>query len=312
MRRKRAVITGGSGFLGSHLCDGLVAQGYEVICLDNFCTGSIRNLDHLRSEKDFHLIEADVTKHFEIDCDVDAVLHFASPASPADYMRMPVETMRVGSIGTHHALDLARSKGARFVLASTSEVYGDPLVHPQSETYWGNVNPTGPRSVYDEAKRYSEALTAAFHRYWGVDARIVRIFNTFGPRMRSDDGRMIPNFIRQALGGEPITVAGDGRQTRSVCYVTDTADGILRSLHADHIPGPVNIGGSDEMSVLEFAHKIKALTGSGSPIIFTQLPQDDPRMRCPDIRRAIEVLGWRPRIGVQEGLAQTIKWFSGR
>jgi dTDP-glucose 4,6-dehydratase len=304
------VITGGAGFLGSHLSERLLADGCAVICMDNFCTGTPDNVAHLLENPGFRLIRCDVSEYLHVGGPVHAVLHFASPASPRDYLELPIATLKVGSIGTMHALGLAREKGARFVLASTSEVYGDPLVHPQGEDYWGNVNPVGPRGVYDEAKRFSEALTMAYRNNHGVDTKIVRIFNTYGPRMRPNDGRAIPTFTRQALRGEPITVAGDGSQTRSVCYVDDLVEGILRMLRSDH-PGPVNIGNPNELSVLELAQTIRQMTRSQSPITFVPRPQDDPMVRQPRIDIAIEVLGWKPKVALDDGLARTIAWFRG-
>jgi dTDP-glucose 4,6-dehydratase len=305
------VITGGAGFLGSHLSERLLADGCSVICLDNFCTGTPANVAHLIENPRFRLMRYDVTEYLYVGGPVDAVLHFASPASPVDYLELPIETLKVGSIGTIHALGLAREKGARFLLASTSEVYGDPLVHPQGEDYWGNVNPVGPRGVYDEAKRFSEALTVAYSQNHKVDTKIVRIFNTYGPRMRPDDGRAIPTFIRQALEGEAITVAGDGSQTRSVCYVSDLVEGILRLLRSSH-PGPMNMGNPGELSVLKLAEMIRGMTGSQSPITFVPRPQDDPMVRQPRIDLASEVLGWTPQVGVEEGLLRTIEWFRER
>jgi dTDP-glucose 4,6-dehydratase len=302
------VITGGAGFLGSHLSERLLAEGRSVICLDNYCTGTPTNVEHLIENPLFRLIRYDVTEYLHVGGPVQAVLHFASPASPVDYLELPIETLKVGSIGTIHALGLARDKGARFLLASTSEVYGDPLVHPQSEDYWGNVNPVGPRGVYDEAKRFSEALTVAYRKNHKVDTKIVRVFNTYGPRMRPNDGRAIPTFIRQALRGEPITVAGDGSQTRSVCYVDDLIEGILRLLRSSH-SGPMNIGNPSELSVLELAETIRRMTGSDSPITFVPRPQDDPMVRQPKIDLACQVLGWKPEISLEEGLQRTIKWF---
>jgi len=304
------VITGGAGFLGSHLSDRLVTDGCSVICLDNFCTGTPANVAHLIENPSFRLIRYDVTEYLHVGGPVDAVLHFASPASPVDYLDLPIETLKVGSIGTMHALGLAREKGARFLLASTSEVYGDPLVHPQPEDYWGNVNPVGPRGVYDEAKRFSEALTVAYRKNHGVDTKIVRIFNTYGPRMRPNDGRAIPTFISQALRGEPITVAGDGSQTRSVCYVSDLVEGTLRLLRSSH-SGPMNIGNPSELSVLELAETIKKMSGSQSPITFVPRPQDDPMVRQPQIDLANRVLGWKPEVSLDEGLGRTIEWFRG-
>jgi dTDP-glucose 4,6-dehydratase len=302
------VITGGAGFLGSHLSERLLADGCTVICLDNFCTGTPANVAHLIENPAFRLVRYDVTEYLYVGGPVDTVLHFASPASPVDYLELPIETLKVGSIGTIHALGLAREKGARFLLASTSEVYGDPLVHPQGEDYWGNVNPVGPRGVYDEAKRFSEALTVAYRKNHAVETKIVRIFNTYGPRMRPNDGRAIPTFIRQALRGEPITVSGDGSQTRSVCYVSDLVEGVLRLLRSSH-PGPMNIGNPSELSVLELAETIRQMTGSRSPITFIPRPQDDPMVRQPRIDLAREVLGWKPEIGLEEGLERTIGWF---
>ncbi len=302
------VITGGAGFLGSHLSERLLADGCSVICLDNFCTGTPANVAHLIEHPAFRLVRYDVTEYVYVGGPVDTVLHFASPASPVDYLDLPIETLKVGSMGTIHALGLAREKGARFLLASTSEVYGDPLVHPQGEDYWGNVNPVGPRGVYDEAKRFSEALTVAYRKNHAVETKIVRIFNTYGPRMRPNDGRAIPTFIRQALRGEPITVSGDGSQTRSVCYVSDLVEGILRLVRSSH-PGPMNIGNPSELSVLELAETIRQMTGSRSPITFVPRPQDDPMVRQPRIDLAREVLGWKPEIGLEDGLERTIGWF---
>jgi dTDP-glucose 4,6-dehydratase len=306
--RRRAVVTGGAGFLGSHLCGTLLATNYEVLCLDNFVTGVPANVAHLMENPNFRLVRADVTDYVHVGDPVDAVLHFASPASPIDYLELPIHTLKVGSIGTLHALGLAREKGARFLLASTSETYGDPLVHPQSESYWGNVNPVGPRGVYDEAKRFAEALTMAYRRTHAVDTAIVRIFNTYGPRMRPRDGRAIPTFIRQALREEPITVAGDGSQTRSVCYVTDLVTGILRLLHSEH-PGPVNIGNPAELTVLRLAEIVRDVVGSSSPITFVPRPVDDPSVRQPDIALARSVLGWEPEVSLEEGLKHTVAWF---
>ena len=305
------VITGGAGFLGSHLSERLLADGCSVICLDNFCTGTPANVAHLIENPAFRLMRYDVTEYLYVGGPVDAVLHFASPASPVDYLELPIETLKVGSIGTIHALGLAREKGARFLLASTSEVYGDPLVHPQGEDYWGNVNPVGPRGVYDEAKRFAEALTVAYGKNHKADTKIVRIFNTYGPRMRPNDGRAIPTFISQALRGEPITVAGDGSQTRSVCYVSDLVEGVLRLLRSSH-PGPMNIGNPGELSVLELAEMIRRMTGSQSPITFIPRPQDDPMVRQPRIGLAHDVLGWKPEVGLEEGLGRTIEWFRER
>jgi dTDP-glucose 4,6-dehydratase len=305
----RAVVTGGAGFLGSHLCERLLDDGYEVVCLDNFLTGTPGNVGHLIDHRDFHLVRCDVSGYIHVPGHVDAVLHFASPASPIDYLQLPIHTLKVGSIGTLHALGLAKDKRARFLLASTSEVYGDPLVHPQSESYWGNVNPVGPRGVYDEAKRFAEALTMAYRRTHSVDTAIVRIFNTFGPRMRPDDGRAIPTFIRQALRSEPLTVAGDGSQTRSICYVDDLIEGIVRLLRSD-LEGPVNIGNPHEITVIELAEWIRELAESRSSIEFMPRPQDDPTVRQPDIILAQTSLGWSPRVPIEQGLKRTIAWFS--
>jgi dTDP-glucose 4,6-dehydratase len=305
---RRAIVTGGAGFLGSHLCERLLDEGYEVVCLDNFLTGRPDNVAHLVERPGFRLIRCDVTDYVHVPGPVDAVLHFASPASPIDYLQLPIHTLKVGSIGTLHALGLARDKGARFLLASTSEVYGDPLVHPQPETYWGNVNPVGPRGVYDEAKRFAEALTMAYRSTHGLNTAIVRIFNTFGPRQRPSDGRAIPTFVRQALKGEPLTVAGDGRQTRSICYVDDMVEGIVRMLHSDH-PGPMNLGNPHELSILELATWIRDLAGSSSEVVFVPRPEDDPGVRQPDISLAREVLGWEPKVPVEDGLRRTIAWF---
>ncbi|GLW11427.1 epimerase [Microtetraspora sp. NBRC 13810] len=310
MKGRTAVVTGGAGFLGSYLCERLLAEGAQVICLDNFLTGSPRNVEHLMTDPAFRLLRCDLTGFVHVPGEVHLVLHFASAASPADYLRHPIETLKVGSLGTLHSLGLAREKGARFVLASTSEVYGDPLVHPQPETYWGNVNPVGPRSVYDEAKRFAESLTTAYRDSRGADTAIVRIFNTYGPRMRPHDGRAIPTFIRQAICGEPITVTGDGTQTRSICYVEDTVAGILALARSD-FPGPVNIGNPEELTMLELARTIRELTGSSSPIRLVVRPVDDPEVRRPDTTLAAERLGWRPVVGNLEGLRRTIRWFTG-
>ena len=299
-----SVVTGGAGFLGSHLCDELLARGHRVICVDNLVTSSLRNLEHITSD-DFVFVNHDVTEEVEIEEPVDFVYHFAALASPVDYLRMPLHSLKVGSYGTHHALGLAKFKRARFLLASTSEVYGDPQVHPQPETYWGHVNPVGPRGVYDEAKRYAEALTMAYHTQQGVDTSIVRIFNTYGPRMRSHDGRAIPNFIRQALANEPLTVYGDGSQTRSFCYVDDLIRGILLLAEGgEHLP--VNIGNPGEFTILELAQNVLEVTGSKSEIVFEALPVDDPQVRQPDITRARELLGWEPEIQLEEGLSRML------
>jgi dTDP-glucose 4,6-dehydratase len=303
----RVLVTGGAGFIGSHLCEFLLGRDCEVVCLDNLLTGTTDNIDHLRSSR-FTFIKHDVTTYIYVAGPLDYVLHFASPASPVDYQQLPIPTLKVGALGTHKALGLAKDKGAKFLLASTSEVYGDPLIHPQREDYWGNVNPVGPRGVYDEAKRFAEAMTMAYHRYHGLDTRIVRIFNTFGERMRMNDGRAIPNFLRQALTGEPITIYGDGSQTRSFCYVSDLVDGIWRLMQAP-AHDPVNIGNPYEMTLLDLAKRILRLTGSPSRLVFQPLPQDDPRVRQPDITRARTLLGWEPRVDVDEGLGKTIEWF---
>nr|KHD98782.1 epimerase [Kocuria polaris] len=305
---RRAVVTGGTGFLGSHLCTELRRREVEVVCLDNFLTGSAANIGHLVGDPGFRLVQCDVTDYVHVPGDVDLVLHFASPASPIDYLKLPIHTLKVGSIGTHHALGLAKDKGARFVLASTSEVYGDPQVHPQAESYWGHVNPVGPRGVYDEAKRFAEALTVAYRAEHGVDTAIVRIFNTFGPRMRPFDGRAIPTFIRQALAGEPLTVAGDGTQTRSVCYVSDLVRGILALADSGH-SGPMNIGNPHELSVLQIAHDVIAATGTSSGVEFVERPVDDPMVRRPDTTLATEVLGWAPEVPWPVGLERTVEWF---
>ena len=307
----RVLVTGGAGFLGSHLCDRLLAEGHEVIAMDNLLTGNMRNVAHLQEERRFRFVRHNVAEFLFVDGPLDAVLHFASPASPIDYLELPIQTLKVGSLGTHNALGLAKAKNARFLLASTSEVYGDPLVHPQPETYWGNVNPIGPRGVYDEAKRFAEAITMAYHRAHGVDTRIVRIFNTYGERMRPRDGRVVPALIGQALAGEPMTVFGDGLQTRSFCYVSDLIEGIHRLLLSD-IADPVNLGNPAELSVLEFAKTIRALTGAKSEIVFKPLPVDDPKVRQPDITKAREKLGWEPRVPLEEGLKRTIDWFRRR
>jgi len=301
-------VTGGAGFLGSHLCQRLLQDGFEVICLDDFCTGNSTNVEDLLEDRRFRLVRADVTDYIHVSGYVDMVLHLASPASPIDYLQLPLHTLKVGSIGTLNSLGLAKDKRARFLLASTSESYGDPLVHPQPETYWGNVNPVGPRGVYDEAKRFAEAATMAYRNARGVDTTIARIFNTFGPRMRPRDGRAIPTFIGQALRGEPLTVAGDGSQTRSVCYVDDLVEGLVRLLHSD-LEGPVNLGNCGEMSVLELARLIIDITGSSSEITFVDRPQDDPTVRRPDITLARAALGWEPQVDVREGLLRTIDWF---
>ena len=302
------LVTGGAGFLGSHLCDRFLSEGYTVIAIDNLSTGSTDNIAHLAGRRDFRFIHHDVTEFIYIDVPLYAVVHFASPASPLDYQELPIQTLKVGSLGTHKALGLAKSKGARFVLASTSEVYGDPLVHPQPETYWGNVNPVGPRGVYDEAKRFAEALSMAYGRVHGVETRIVRIFNTFGPRMRLNDGRAIPAFFTQALRDEPLTVFGDGKQTRSFCYVDDLVDGIYRLLQSE-VTDPVNLGNPEEWTVLRMAEAIRDVSGAASPIIHEELPVDDPKVRQPDIRRARELLGWSPQTPIPVGLEKTLEYF---
>jgi dTDP-glucose 4,6-dehydratase len=308
---RRVAITGGCGFVGSHLCDLLLDSGVEVVCVDNFLTGTTDNVVHCRTEDRFELLVHDVTDPISISGEVDLVLHLASPASPQDYLRLPVETLQAGSLGTFNALELARQKQARFVLASTSEVYGDPLQHPQRESYWGNVNPVGPRSVYDEAKRFAEAATVAYRTKHGVDTAIVRIFNTFGPRMRAEDGRAVPTFIRQALAGEPLTVTGDGSQTRSLCYVDDTVRGILAVAASNH-PGPVNLGNPTETTVLELAHLVRDLSRSAAPIEFIARPVDDPGRRRPDIALAWEQCGWKPETDPRKGLSTTIDWFAAQ
>ena len=309
----RVLITGGAGFLGSHLCDRFLNEGHEVIAMDNLITGSEDNIVHLAGRRDFRFVYQDVTEYLYVDGPIDAVLHFASPASPVDYLRYPIQTLKVGALGTHKALGLARAKGARFLLASTSEVYGDPEVHPQPETYVGKVNSIGPRGVYDEAKRFAEAMTMAYHNAHGVSTRIVRIFNTYGPRMRLNDGRVVPNFVGQALRGQPLTVYGDGRQTRSFCYVDDLIEGIYRLLMSDYVL-PVNIGNPTEKTVLELAEIICALAGSQSEIVFYQDKriEGDPQNRRPDITRARQILGWEPTVDLEEGLRRTIEYFRGR
>jgi len=304
----RIVVTGGAGFLGSHICETLIGRGDEVVAIDNLLTGSIDNVSHLFGEKGFVFVEHDVTNFVHVSGPVDAVMHFASPASPVDYLEHPIKTLKVGSLGTHKTLGLAKDKGARYMLASTSEVYGDPKVHPQTEDYWGHVNPVGPRGVYDEAKRFAEAMTMAYHRSHGVDVRIVRIFNTYGERMRPHDGRVVSNFLVQALDGKPLTVYGDGSQTRSFCYVDDEVGGILALLDSDHV-GPVNIGNPNEFTVLELAQRVLEVTGSSSEIVYEPLPVDDPTQRQPDISLARRVLGWEPRVPLEEGLRNTAAWF---
>jgi len=305
------LVTGGAGFLGSHLCDRLLAEGHRVLCVDNLLTGNLDNIEHLRERDDFEFIEHDVTKPLFLEQEIDYVLHFASPASPIDYLELPIQTLKVGSLGTHNMLGLAKAKNARLLLASTSETYGDPLVHPQPESYWGNVNPVGPRGVYDEAKRFSEAMVMAYHRYHGVETRIVRIFNTYGPRMRPKDGRVVPAFIHQALEGKDLTVFGNGSQTRSFCYVSDLVDGIYRLLLSDY-PEPVNIGNPREMTILEFAQQILEILKSDAKVTFKDLPVDDPKTRQPDITLAKALLKWEPKVTLEEGLASTIEYFQSR
>jgi dTDP-glucose 4,6-dehydratase len=307
-RKPTAIVTGGAGFLGSHLCDRLLGEGYVVVAIDNLITGDVKNIAHLFGNPDFRFIHHDVTEYIFFEGPVDYILHFASPASPIDYLKLPIQTLKVGSLGTHKALGLAKQKGARFLLASTSEVYGDPAIHPQPESYWGNVNPVGYRGVYDEAKRFAEAMTMAYHRYHGVDTRIVRIFNTYGPRMRLNDGRAIPAFISQALRGENVTVFGNGSQTRSICYVDDMVDGIYRLLLSGETE-PVNIGNREEISMLDLATEVVKLTKSKSKIVFAPLPEDDPKVRQPDTDKAKAILGWVPRVNRREGLLKTIAYF---
>ncbi len=307
----RTLITGGAGFLGSHLCERFLREGHEVLCMDNLITGDMNNIAHLIGHPGFHFIRYDVTEYVYVDGPVDYILHFASPASPIDYLKLPIQTLKVGSLGTHKTLGLAKAKRARFLIASTSEVYGDPEIHPQTESYWGNVNPIGPRGVYDEAKRFAEAMTMAYHRHHGVDTRIVRIFNTYGERMRLNDGRAIPAFMSQALRGEELTVFGDGGQTRSVCYVSDLIEGIYRLLLCDYTL-PVNIGNPDEISMLELAREIKALIPTAGNIVFRELPVDDPKVRQPDIALARKLLGWEPVVSRSEGLRRTMEYFRAR
>jgi dTDP-glucose 4,6-dehydratase len=307
----RAVVTGGAGFLGSHLCDRLIAEGWDVLALDNLVTGAESNVGHLEKHERFRIARVDVSRYIEVAGPVDYVLHFASPASPVDYLKLPIQTLKVGALGTHNALGLALAKKARFFLASTSECYGDPEISPQNEEYWGHVNPIGPRGVYDEAKRYAEAMTMAYHRYHGVDTRIVRIFNTYGPRMRLNDGRALPNFVHQALTSQPITVYGDGQQTRSFCYVSDLIEGIHRLMLSDeHLP--VNLGNPQEITILQFAERIRTYFGKVPSIVFEPLPQDDPKQRCPDIGKAKRILGWEPKVGLDEGLRMTLTYFEGQ
>jgi len=311
----RILITGGAGFIGSHLCDRLLAEGHQVIAMDNLSTGSVNNIAHLVGHDNFLFIKHDVTNYIYIEGELDAVLHLASLPSPVDYLEKPIQTLKVGALGTHKALGLALEKGARFLLASTSEVYGDPLVHPQAETYWGNVNPVGPRGVYDESKRFAEALTMAYHRAHGVETRIARIFNTYGPRMRLDDGRVVPNFVKQALLNEPLTVYDDGSRTRSFCYVDDMVEGLYRLLLSDEVY-PVNLGNPQEMTILEFARTVLKVSGSSAPIVFVtpkdERTKDDPQVRQPDISKARRVLNWEPLVNLEEGLRRTIEWFRAR
>jgi dTDP-glucose 4,6-dehydratase len=309
--KPHALVTGGAGFVGSHLCERLLSEGYHVLCMDNLRTGSLENVAHLEGDADFEYVDHDVSAYINVPGELDEVYHFASPASPADFERIPIPILKVGALGTHNVLGLALAKGARFVLASSSEVYGDPLVHPQHEEYWGNVNPIGIRGVYDEAKRYAESITFAYHRHHKVDTRIVRIFNTYGPRMRSEDGRMIPNFISQALSGRPLSVYGDGSQTRSIQYVDDLIEGTFRLTRSQE-SRPVNIGNPREYTVGEVARMVIELSGSESEIVYEPLPADDPKRRCPEIGRAREVLGWEPEVGAREGLKKTLEWFARR
>jgi dTDP-glucose 4,6-dehydratase len=304
----RTLITGGAGFIGSHLCERFLAEGHEVVAVDNFITGNLENLDHLRANPRFRFVGHDVSNPLKLKDKLDNVLHFASPASPVDYLEYPIQTLKVGSLGTHNALGIAKHHGARFLLASTSEVYGDPLEHPQTEAYWGNVNPVGVRGVYDEAKRFAESMTMAYHRVHNLNTHIVRIFNTYGPRMRLNDGRVLPNFMYQALRGEPITVYGDGKQTRSFCYVSDLVEGIFRLLFTD-FHDPVNLGNPAEITILEFAEEVRKLAGSKSEVVFKPLPQDDPKVRQPDITRARQLLGWEPKVGRDDGLRRTMDYF---
>jgi dTDP-glucose 4,6-dehydratase len=302
------VITGGAGFLGSHLCDYLIERDWDIVCLDNLVTGAESNVSHLLNHPKFRLLQQDVTRYIHVPGPADYVLHFASPASPVDYLKLPIQTLKVGALGTHNTLGLALAKKAKYLLASTSECYGDPTVNPQPETYWGNVNPIGPRGVYDEAKRFAEAMTMAYHRSHGLDTRIVRIFNTYGPRMRLNDGRALPNFVHQALTGQPITIYGDGRQTRSFCYVSDLIEGIYRLMQSEEHT-PVNLGNPEEITILEFAESVRALVGVDVPIVFKPLPQDDPKLRCPDISKARCILNWEPKVSLEEGLRLTLDFF---
>ncbi|HIG87354.1 MAG TPA: SDR family oxidoreductase [Planctomycetes bacterium] len=308
---KRILVTGGAGFLGSHLCERFVGEGHEVLCMDNLVTGDLANIESLMPTKNFHFIHQDVTEFIHVSGRLDVIMHFASPASPIDYLELPIQTLKVGSLGTHKVLGLAKAKGARLLIASTSECYGDPLVHPQSEEYWGNVNPVGPRGVYDEAKRFAEAMTMAYHRFHQVETRIVRIFNTYGPRMRLNDGRALPAFMSQALRGQDVTVFGDGSQTRSFCYVDDLVEGIVRLLWSDESL-PVNIGNPSEITIKEFAERVIELTGSKSKLVYSDLPEDDPKVRQPDITKARKLLGWEPQIDLASGLARTLSFFQER
>lgn len=308
--KKTALVTGGAGFIGSHICDYLLERDYRVICVDNLITGSLENIEHIRGE-DFIFINHDITEFIDIKDEIDFIFHFASPASPIDYLQLPIQTLKVGALGTHNILGLAKVKRAKIILASTSEVYGDPKVHPQTEDYWGNVNPVGPRGVYDEAKRFAEAMVMAYHRQQGLDTYIVRIFNTYGPRMRKNDGRAIPNFISQCLENRDITVFGDGKQTRSFCYISDMVEGIYRLINSDY-HNPINLGNPYEMSIIELAESIKRLTESKSNIVFQELPEDDPLVRKPDISRAGKILKWKPKIEFEKGVAETINWFKSK
>ncbi len=309
--KKRVLVTGGAGFVGSHLCERFLSDGFAVICMDNLITGDIGNIEHLMGDPEFNFEHQDVTNYIHVSGSLDFIMHFASPASPIDYLELPIQTMKVGSLGTHKALGLAREKGATFLLASTSEVYGDPLVHPQTEDYWGNVNPVGPRGCYDEAKRFAEAITMAYHRYHQVSTRIVRIFNTYGPRMRLNDGRVLPAFMSQALRGEDLTVFGDGSQTRSFCYVDDLVEGLVRLLHSDE-SDPTNIGNPNEMTIRQFGEAILELTGSKSKFVEKPLPEDDPKVRQPDISKAKALLGWEPKVSLDDGLRRTCEYFRGK
>lgn len=304
----RAVITGGAGFLGSHLCDYLIERDWDVLCIDNLVTGNEGNVGHLSKHPRFRMMRHDVSRYIDVSGPIDYVLNLASPASPVDYLKLPIQTLKVGALGTHNSLGLAMAKKAKYLLASTSECYGDPQISPQPESYWGHVNPIGPRGVYDEAKRFAEAMVMAYHRFHGLDTHIVRIFNTYGPRMRLNDGRALPNFVHQALTGQPITVYGDGKQTRSFCYVSDLIEGIYRLMNSDE-HDPVNIGNPQEITILEFAERIRKLLGSEVPIIFKPLPQDDPKQRCPDITKAKRLLGWQPKVNLEEGLRLTLDFF---